>query len=282
MIVAGVAIGATASTGRRSHPRRPPDHPASDPDNHTEEPPVHRIWPATDPTPVDEAGLVTLYQPTDPVLRVNFVTSVDGAVEVEGHSKGLQTPGDQTVFSMLRMFAEGLMVGAGTLRQEGYGGIRLDGKRRDWRAAHGLDPYPRMVVVSRRLDLPPTHPALADAPVRPIVVTCTDAPPDRRTALRSVADVLEYGRGGVDLGAALADLRDRGLGQILCEGGPHLFGSLTEAGLVDEVCLTVTPMLAGPGAGRITAGPGTGVQGLSLAHALYDDGTLLLRYARNA
>jgi riboflavin biosynthesis pyrimidine reductase len=243
---------------------------------------VHRIWPSPDPAPIDDDQLIALYRPGDPVLRVNFVTSVDGAVEVEGYSRGLQTPGDQKVFALLRMFAEGLMVGAGTLRQEGYGGIRLDPRRRDWRTAHGLSPYPRMIVVSRRLDLSPAHPAFADAPIRPIVITGTDAPPDRRTALRSVADVLEYGRGGVDLRAALSDLRDRGLDQILCEGGPHLFGSLTEAGLVDEVCLTVTPMLAGPGAGRITAGTGTAVQGLSLAHALYDDGTLLLRYAKNA
>ncbi|GAA5181360.1 pyrimidine reductase family protein [Rugosimonospora acidiphila] len=243
---------------------------------------MHRIWPATDPTPLDDAALIALYQPTTAVLRVNFVTSVDGAVEVEGHSKGLQSPGDQQVFPLLRMFAEGLMVGAGTIREEGYGGVRPRSERRDWRVAHGLDPYPRLIIVSRRLDLSPTHPAFADAATRPIVITCAGSPADRRAALAEVADVLEHGEHEVDLAAAVTDLRARGLDQILCEGGPHLFGSLTEGGLVDEVCLTMTPMLAGPGAGRITAGVGTGVQGLTLAHALYDDGTLLLRYARNA
>jgi riboflavin biosynthesis pyrimidine reductase len=243
---------------------------------------VFRIWPTGDPAPLDDAGLLDLYRPTGAILRVNFVTSVDGAVEVKGYSEGLQTPADNKVFGLLRMLAGGLMVGAGTLRQEGYGPIRLDGKRRAWRTENGLDPYPPLIVVSRRLDLSPAHPALADAPVRPIVVTCASAPPDRRTALAPVAEVLVHGQDDVDLAGAVADLRGRGLGQILCEGGPHLFGSLTEAGLVDEVCLTVTPMLAGAGAGRITAGPGTGVQGLSLAHALYADGTLLLRYARNA
>jgi riboflavin biosynthesis pyrimidine reductase len=243
---------------------------------------VHRIWPADDPAPLDDDGLVALYRPAGPALRVNFVTSVDGAVEVEGYSKGLQTPADNRVFGLLRMFADGLMVGAGTLRHEGYRGVRLDPARRDWRTAQGLGAYPRLVVVSRRLDLSPAHPAFADAPIRPYVVTCAAAPPDRVTALAAVADVLVHGQDAVDLGAALADLRGRGLAHILCEGGPHLFGSLTAAGLVDEVCLTVTPMLAGPGAGRITAGPGTGVRGLSLAHALYDDGTMLLRYARNA
>jgi riboflavin biosynthesis pyrimidine reductase len=243
---------------------------------------VHRIWPATDPAPLDDEALIALYQPAGPALRVNFVTSVDGAVEVEGRSAGLQTPADNQVFALLRMFADGLLVGAGTLRQEGYRAVRLDPPRRAWRAGRGLDEYPRLVVVSRRLDLSPTHPALAESPIRPCVVTCAAAPPDRVTALAGVADVLVHGQDEVDLAGAVADLRGRGLAHILCEGGPHLFGSLTAAGLVDEVCLTMTPMLAGPGAGRITAGPAADVHGLSLAHALYDDGTLLLRYARNA
>jgi riboflavin biosynthesis pyrimidine reductase len=243
---------------------------------------MYRIWPVLDPTPVDDAGLIALYQPTDPVLRVNFVTSVDGAVEVEGYSKGLQTPADQQVFALLRMFADGLVVGAGTLRHEGYGPVRLDRERRAWRAARGLDQYPRLVVVSRRLDLDPTHPAFADAPVPPVVVTCAMSPPDRRTALAAVADVLVHGHDAVDLGAAVADLRGRGLAQLLCEGGPRLFGALTRDDLVDEVCLTVTPMLAGAGAGRITGGAGSAVRELRLALALCDEGTLLLRYVRNA
>ncbi len=160
--------------------------------------------------------------------------------------------------------------------------MRLDGRRRAWRAEHGLDPYPRLVVVSRRLDLDPGNPALADAPVRPAVITSADSPPDRRTALSAVADVLVHGEREVDLAAALAELRAGGLGHVLSEGGPHLFGALTAADLVDEVCPTVAPMLAGPGAGRITAGPASAVRDLALASVLADDGTLLLRYARNA
>jgi riboflavin biosynthesis pyrimidine reductase len=244
---------------------------------------MYRIWPVADSTHLDEAGLTDLYRPAGPGLRVNFVTSVDGAVEVESYSEGLQTPADQQVFQLLRMFADGLLVGAGTLRHEGYGPVRLDARRREWRAGHGLDRYPRLLVVSRRLDLDPTSPALAGAPLRPAILTSADSPPDRRTALSAVADVLVHGEHGVDLGACLAQLRAGGLGHVLCEGGPHLFGALTAADLVDEVCLTVTPMLAGPGAGRITAGPASALRGLTLAGALADDdGTLLLRYARNA
>jgi riboflavin biosynthesis pyrimidine reductase len=243
---------------------------------------MYRIWPVADPSPLDDAGLVELYRPDGPTLRVNFVTSVDGAVEVEGYSEGLQTPADQRVFQLLRMFAGGLLVGAGTLRHEGYGAVRLDGKRRAWREEHGLDRYPRLVVVSRRLDLEPTNPALADAPVRPAILTSADSPPDRRTALAAVADVLVHGDTEVDLATGLAQLRAGGLGHVLCEGGPHLLGALTAADLVDEVCLTVAPMLAGAGAGRITAGATSPVRGLTLASVLADDGTLLLRYARNA
>jgi riboflavin biosynthesis pyrimidine reductase len=242
---------------------------------------VYRIWPDPDPTPLDDAALTDLYRPTGPGVRMNFVTSIDGAVEIEGRSAGLGNPPDQVVFGLLRQFPDALLVGAGTLRQEQYGGIRLDKARREWRLAHGLDPYPRLVVASRRLDLDPTNPALADAPVRPVILTRGTAPPDRLAALATVADVLVHGHDDVDLRAALADLRERGMATVLSEGGPHLFGALTAADLVDEVCLTVSPLLAGAGAGRITAGPGTGVRAMKLAHALYAQDAILLRYARS-
>jgi riboflavin biosynthesis pyrimidine reductase len=241
---------------------------------------VIRLWPDPDPTPLDDAALVALYQPTGPGLRMNFVTSVDGAVEIGGLSKGLQNPADNRIFALLRQFPDGLLVGAGTLRQEGYRAVRLDETRRGWRVGHGLDAYPRLVVASRRLDLDPTHPALADAPLRPLILTCAMAPPDRRVALESVADLLVHGDDKVDLPAAFADLRARGLATVLCEGGPHLMGSLTAAGLVDEVCLTVSPLLAGAGAGRITAGEPSAVRDLKVAHILYAEDAILLRYSR--
>jgi riboflavin biosynthesis pyrimidine reductase len=241
---------------------------------------MYRIWPAGEPATVDDAQLIELYRPTVPALRINFVTSTDGAVEVDGYSAGLGTPGDKRVFGLLRMFADGLLVGAGTLRHEGYHAVTLDERRRDWRTAHGLHRYPRLVVVSRRLDLAPTHPALAESPLRPIILTSEDSPPDARTALASVADVLTFGKNEVDLVAGLAALRERGLTQLLSEGGPHLLGALTAADLVDELCLTVSPLLAGAGSGRITAGPPSVVRNLRLAHALFDEQALLLRYAR--
>jgi riboflavin biosynthesis pyrimidine reductase len=179
------------------------------------------------------------------------------------------------------MYPDALLVGAGTLRHETYGPVRLSQERRAWREASGLPAYPVLVIVSGRLELDPQAPVLAQAPVRPIVVTCADAPADRIARLSSVADVVACGDEHVDLPAVLAALHRRGLTELLSEGGPMLFGSLTGAGLVDEVCLTVSPLLAGPGAGRITAGLAATAQGLHLAHALLEDGVLLLRYVRS-
>ncbi len=241
---------------------------------------MHRLWPDPDPAPLDDAALSALYEPAGPGLRMNFVTSVDGAVEIEGRSAGLGNPADKRVFGLLRQYPDALLVGAGTLRVEGYHAVRLDEERRAWRTARGLDPYPRLVVISRRLDLDPTHDALSEAPRRPVILTSRAAPPDRVTALSTVADVLGHGDDEVDLRAAMGDLRDRGVATILSEGGPHLFGSLTAADLVDEVCLTVSPLLAGPGAGRVTAGPPSEIRGLALAHVLCADDALLLRYVR--
>jgi riboflavin biosynthesis pyrimidine reductase len=242
------------------------------------------IWPAPGPVPIDDEALRALYRPEPgrPSLRVNFVTSVDGAVEIDGYSAGLGSPADKKVFALLRMFADALLVGAGTLRHEGYRAVRLDPERRQWRARHGLSPYPRLVVASARLDLDPTHPALCQAPVRPVILTHAAAPPDRRTALAAVADLRLHGETEVDLRAALLGLRAEGAGHVLSEGGPHLLGALTAADLVDEVCLTVAPLLAGAGAGRISAGPPSAVRGLALAHALRAGDNLLLRYARSA
>ena len=253
---------------------------------------MYRLTP--DPAPLDDADLAALYalDRARPSLRVNAVTSADGAATVEGRSAGLSSPADKRVLRLLRAHCDALLVGAGTLRDERYRPLRLDEERRRWRHEHGLAEYPPLVVVSRSLALDPALACLAEAPVRPIVVTAEAAPAAARAALSPVAEVLVCGDGGagdgVDVAAALAALRERGLARVLCEGGPRLFGALTAADLVDEVCLTVAPLLAGPGAGRIIAGgAGRIARGvpvprpLALRHAVAtDDGTVLLRYAR--
>jgi riboflavin biosynthesis pyrimidine reductase len=178
------------------------------------------------------------------------------------------------------MLCDGLLVGAGTLRNENYHAVRLDERRRAWRTARGLPPYPRLVVVSRALRLDPTQDAFAAAPVRPIVLTSAAAPAGQRTRLAEVADVVTAGRDEVDLGAAVELLAERALRHLLCEGGPHVLGGLIAADRVDELCLTVSPLLAGAGAGRIVAGATSAPRPLALRHALAAGDMLLLRYVR--
>ena len=213
-------------------------------------------------------------------VRMNFVTSLDGAVALDGYSAGLSGPADKRVFGVLRMLSDAVLVAAGTLRHEGYHALRLDPARRKRRRSAGEPEYPTLAIVSRALDLDPGQDALAGAPVRPIILTCDAAPRERRESLARVADVIPVGSTSVDLRAGLAVLRERGLARVLCEGGPHLFGALTAEDLVDELCLTLSPLLAGPGAGRITAGPPSRPRPMRLAHALTADETLFLHYTR--
>ncbi|PPA58635.1 pyrimidine reductase family protein [Micromonospora chalcea] len=242
--------------------------------------PIERIWPAPVTGALTDPELTALYgRSARPHLRVNFVSSADGAVTLDGYSAGLSGEPDKRVFGLLRMLCDALVVAAGTLRHEGYRAVRLSPERRAWRRERGLAEFPTLVVVSGSLDLDPAQAAFADAPVRPIVLTHADAVPP--PGLTDVADLVRCGPGRVDLAAGLAELRRRGLDQVLCEGGPHLFGALNAADLVDELCLTVAPLLAGAGPGRITAGDASPPRHLPLRHVLAAAyGVLMLRYAR--
>lgn len=235
---------------------------------------------------LSEAEIIGAYQPEDrsvPHLRANFVSSADGAVEIDGQSKALSSESDSQLFSRIRMLADVVLVGAGTVRDEGYNPLRLGAGRREWRQNHGLAENPTLAIVSSRLDLSPVNPVFQSA-VRPLLITHAASPPDRREALGEVADVLVCGEAEVDLDAAVKALAERGLPQILSEGGPHLLGSLTAADLVDELCLSLAPLLAGPGAGRITAGIKATITRRLILHSVLaaPDSYLFLRYLREA
>ncbi|MFI1992340.1 pyrimidine reductase family protein [Actinoplanes sp. NPDC020271] len=213
-----------------------------------------------------------------PALRVNFIASADGAVTVDGLSAGLQGPGDKEVFDTLRMVCDALVVAAGTVRAERYDALRSAPEDRMWRTAHGLPEFPLMVIVSGSLDLDPAQLVFSDAPRRPIVLTHRAAPRD--SPIAEVAELIRVGDEAVDLAAGVAALHERGATQLLCEGGPGLLGSMIAADLVDELCLTVAPLLAGGPAGRIAHGPATAPRRLALAHALTREDMLFLRYTR--
>ncbi|NUT59013.1 MAG: pyrimidine reductase family protein, partial [Agromyces sp.] len=113
-----------------------------------------------------------------------------------------------------------------------------------------------------------------------IVVTHAAAPADRRDPLAEVADVLVCGAASVDVREMVDALAEAGLPQVLCEGGPHLFGSLIEADRVDELCLSLSPMLVAGAAGRIVRGAPEVERSMRLVHAVPAGDLLLLRYSR--
>jgi riboflavin biosynthesis pyrimidine reductase len=244
---------------------------------------------------LDDAALAALYSFPDlgPLparwLRANMVASLDGAATVEGRSGGLSNEADQQVFAMLRAHADVILVGAGTARAEGYGPVRPESEGLRWAwLRDGRPPSPPIAVVTRGLDLDLGSALFADAPpyARTILITTESAPPDRRAEAARTAELIVAGEASVDLKAAVDSLAERGHQRISCEGGPHLLAQLAATDLLDELCFTVSPLLAGPGADRIVAGglpmPGGGALPFTLAHALEDEGYLLCRYVRRS
>ena len=222
--------------------------------------------------------LLDLYDPGEaPLLRAGFVVTTDGGIALDGGSRALQTATDQAVFHALRAVADAVVVGAGTARTEDYGPVRPRPAGQAWRAARGLAPAPPLVLVSRSLDLDPASRAFGGQS-RTVVLTCAAAPAAARQALARVADVVVAGDADVDLRVAVSALHERGLSRLLCEGGPRLLTDLLRAGLVDELCLTLTPLLLGAAPGLLTA-PLPAPVHLELRHLVDGGEALLARYA---
>lgn len=220
------------------------------------------------PDPTEDVDLRAAYAvPDSRHVRANFVASLDGASTVDGKSAPLSNDADRALFQLLRTLADVVLVGAGTARAENYGGAKqVDGHA------------PVIAVVSRSLDFDPSSRLFADTTRPPVIVTCGASPDRRRAELADLADVVVAGDADVDLAVGLDALAERGLRRVLCEGGPHLLGSLAAARLLDELCLTLAPLIAGGNAGRIVAGylPDV-VEPMRLRHVLEDEDHLFLR-----
>ena len=249
---------------------------------------MHQVWPLP-ARPVDDAALEALYRyPADeaPARRwvaVNFVSSLDGGIEIEGRSRGLSTPADRRVFALGHDLADVVVLGSGTALAEAYPGLRPDATAADRRLRHGLAEVPPLAVVTSG-SFPADAASIVDVAVPTIVVTSAAAPAGQQEAWRAAgARVLLAGDDAVDLAAAVRALADDGYRRIDCEGGPGLVGTLLQADLVDEVRLTIAPLaVAGPAARLATsADPLEAPRGFAVASLLVDDdGSLLIRYVR--
>src|SRR5262249_20880648 len=177
-----------------------------------------------------------------PYLVLNSATTLDGRAAINGRSGPIGSETDTEMLQRLRTRVAAVMIGAGTMRAERYGRIVSDPQLRAYRERIGLPHDPLAVIVSNRLELPWNAGLFTNGGGRVVIFTASEAePPSTATPVRVIRHP-----DGVDLEAALAWLfRERGIRSVLCEGGPTLHGRLREAGLADELFLTIAPKIAG-------------------------------------
>jgi riboflavin biosynthesis pyrimidine reductase len=209
----------------------------------------------------DTDDLAALYAaPKQPWLRVNMITTLDGAATGDsGQSGSINNAADKQVFDTLRGLADAIIVGAGTARTERYRSAAVP-----------------IVVVSRKGEVPPT--LRGAQPGMVVLATCTTAP-DLAEArdLLGPDHVVTFGSHRVDLAELRQCLVDRGWRDLLSEGGPRLLHELLVQGVADELDATVVPRLVAGAGPRIVQGQPLDVP-LDLRVLLEEDGTLLGRW----
>jgi riboflavin-specific deaminase-like protein len=193
-----------------------------------------------------------------PRVMLNMISTADGRATLDGRSGTISRGADRALFHGLRTAVDAVLVGAGTVRVERYGRIIRDPARRELRRQRGLSDEPLACIVSARVELEGDIPLLREPSARVVILTGSQA------SLPATAAHVEYVRTGhagrCELADAMTELGERyGVQRVLCEGGPHLACQLLAAGLLDELFLTIAPMLAGgePAGGealRILAG----------------------------
>lgn len=242
-------------------------------------PMLHRIEPAGEPV----GDLVDLYMSDRrraegrPWVALNFISSADGGTAVDGKSSRLGDEDDKAVFAALRAVPDIILVGAGTVEAEDYHPVTLDGARRQRRVEAGLTEAPMLAIVSGRLSFDPQLRVFSDPDHRPMVITGPHADPAKLAMLGDAADVVILEE--VTAASILARLGAANV--ILCEGGPSLVGQFVAEGLVDELNLSVAPVLIGGGSSRIARGASADPPiDMRLDRALIGERLVFLRYLR--
>ena len=212
-------------------------------------------------------------------VLLNMVATVDGRASIGGSSRPIGGPADTRMLLELRGIVDAVLVGTRTVRAERYGRLVRAPERRARRAAAGLAPDPLCVLIARDLDVPWDVPLFA-APEQRVVIACA------RGAVRhlpeTAAQVSLLPLSEPSAGAALRALRaQEDVRSVLCEGGPTLNAHLLAEGVLDELFLTLAPVLAGdPHQPGIVGEPAlaTAVD-LELEWLLRHGDELFLRYA---
>ncbi|MEU5797658.1 pyrimidine reductase family protein [Streptomyces sp. NPDC047813] len=263
---------------------------------------MRRLFPVTDETPAQasgggdsgaagagrEWGLAELaaayaYPARRPWLRGNMVSSLDGAAQHDGRSQPLSSATDMRIFGTLRALADVVVVGAETVRQEGYRPARARAEFAAAREAAEQGPAPAVAVVTASLDLDFSLPLFTSPLVPTLILTGAAAASERVAAAEKAgARVVVAGEGmGVDPERAVRALAGLGHQRLLTEGGPRLLGQLIAAEVLDELCLTLSPTLTAGDAQRVAGGPSVAVpRRFELVSLLEEDGFLFGRYRR--
>lgn len=219
-------------------------------------------------------------------LRTQMVITLDGATTGgDGLSGSISGAADKRVFMETRRLADAVLVGAGTIRAERYKPMGVKPEWQEARAAEGLQPAPRIVIVSGRLDLPWEEPMFSQSAAPITVATCARVDEQAREDAERHAQVVSFGTDAVDLVALVAWMREQGLQRIVCEGGEALLDGLVREDLVDEMDLTISPVMAG--SGYLPDPPSDAVDAVSgryprysLAHQFVDEGFVFCRFVR--
>lgn len=245
------------------------------------------IWPVSE-TGIDTAAVVAAeerrHADDSPWLTLMMITSLDGVLEVDGRSKGLGGPADLQAFRAIRASVDAIVVAGGTARAENYGAPRVAEPLRSQRIDRGQTPAPRLVVISGSLSFDRSDRLFEDPDAPPLLLTTESSPAEKRKELAECAEIVVLAdgpSGGVQPATVVAELGDRGFRTVVVEGGPVLNASFVAADVIDELHLSLSPVLVGGTARRITWGEAPSAPaGFELARIFSGDGLLFLRYLR--
>lgn len=208
----------------------------------------------------------------------HMVAGLDGTARVGGRVGALSTATDQSLFRRMRQIADVVLVGAETVRREGYGPVRLSEAEQRARLDRGQTAVPPLAVVSGRLALDWSQSVFAQG--NSLVITCETSDAGQRSEAARHAEVIVAGRDRVDPVIALTALAERGYQVVLCEGGPHWLGEVVAADRLDELCLSISPKIGGDDLPVCMTPPGTSLVDFALRGAMTDEDALFLRYER--
>jgi riboflavin biosynthesis pyrimidine reductase len=236
----------------------------------------------------DDARLAAFYAYPEGLqrcwVRANMISSLDGGATDDGKAGGLAGPGDRALFARMRQEADVVVVGAATVRIENYSGVHMSVAQRQERQSRGQAEVPPIAVITHSADFEHDAKLFTRAEVPPLILTCRETVDDVRARFDALADVVDAsGRhtDRVDPAAVLDILDRRGMRRVLTEGGPSLLSLFIAGDLLDELCVTIAPILVGGQARRIASGSGESHTRMRRSHLLTDDeGYLYTRYVK--